>query len=111
VPVRRLVLVLPLIFLSAPSYAAGPGDPIVPVAFALAIILAAAKVFGHFAEVLGLPAVLGELIAGIVRREAPNWLCSQASASCFCSSKWAWSPRCPRCLRWDGPLCGWPWPG
>ena len=64
-PIRRLSFLLALLFLAAPAYAAGAGDPVVGVAFALAIILASAKVFGHFAEVLGQPAVLGELIAGI----------------------------------------------
>ena len=47
-----------------PAYASAD-DPVVPVAFALAIILATANVFGHLAESLGQPAVLGELIAGI----------------------------------------------
>ena len=63
---RRLHLVGAVALLAAPAYAAGPGDPIVPVALALAVILASAKVFGHVAEVVGQPAVLGELIAGIV---------------------------------------------
>ena len=62
----RLALVLFLVLAAAPAHAAGSLDPVVPVAFALAIILAAAKLFGHLAEVLGQPAVLGELIAGIV---------------------------------------------
>ena len=62
---RRLVFVTPLLLLAVPVYAAGANDPVVPVALALAIILTAAKVFGHVAEVLGQPAVLGELIAGI----------------------------------------------
>jgi len=62
---RRLVFVVSLA-LAEPAYAAGHADPVAPVAFALAIILAAAKIFGHLAEVVGQPAVLGELIAGIV---------------------------------------------
>ena len=64
--VRRLALAASLTFLAAPSYASGADDPVVSVAFALAVILASAKIFGHIAEVLGQPAVLGELIAGIV---------------------------------------------
>ena len=61
----RFALVLSLAFAAAPAHAAGHDDPVVPAAFSLAIILAAAKIFGHFAEVLGQPSVLGELIAGI----------------------------------------------
>jgi len=41
-------------------------DPIAIVALALAIILAGAKVGGHLAERIGQPAVLGELLVGIV---------------------------------------------
>ena len=40
-------------------------DPITPVVFALAVILAAAKLAGHLAVRNGQPAVLGELLAGI----------------------------------------------
>ena len=41
-------------------------DPLALVILALALILAAAKVGGHVAERLGQPAVLGELVAGIL---------------------------------------------
>jgi Kef-type K+ transport system membrane component KefB len=41
-------------------------DPIAFVALALAIILAGAKLGGHLAERIGQPAVLGELLVGIV---------------------------------------------
>jgi Kef-type K+ transport system membrane component KefB len=40
-------------------------DPVAPVVLALAIILATAKLAGHFAVRLGQPAVLGELVAGL----------------------------------------------
>lgn len=40
-------------------------DPVTSVVLALAVILAAAKLFGHVAVRIGQPAVLGELIAGI----------------------------------------------
>jgi Na+:H+ antiporter len=40
-------------------------DPVTFVVFALAVILAAAKIAGHIAVRLGQPAVLGELIAGV----------------------------------------------
>jgi Kef-type K+ transport system membrane component KefB len=41
-------------------------DPVTPVVLALAIILAAAKLAGHLAVRIGQPAVLGELVAGVV---------------------------------------------
>ena len=41
-------------------------DPVVPVVLALAIILAAAKLAGHISVRMGQPAVLGELIAGVI---------------------------------------------
>jgi Kef-type K+ transport system membrane component KefB len=41
-------------------------DPVVDVLLALTVILAAAKVAGHLSVRLGQPAVLGELLAGIV---------------------------------------------
>ncbi len=56
------------LLLAAPAsaFAAGADDPMVNVALALAILLTTAKVFGHLADLIGQPAVLGELIAGIV---------------------------------------------
>jgi Kef-type K+ transport system membrane component KefB len=44
----------------------GHEDPIAPVLLALAVILAAAKLGGELAVRFGQPAVLGELVAGIV---------------------------------------------
>src|SRR4029077_10763365 len=41
-------------------------DPVAFVALALAVILASAKLGGHFAQRVGHPAVLGELLVGIV---------------------------------------------
>jgi Kef-type K+ transport system membrane component KefB len=41
-------------------------DPVTPVVLALAVILAAAKLAGHLAARIGQPAVLGELLAGVV---------------------------------------------
>lgn len=63
---RRVLPAALLALLAAPAYAAGADDPVVSVALALAVILTAAKIFGHLAEVVGQPAVLGELVAGIV---------------------------------------------
>jgi Kef-type K+ transport system membrane component KefB len=47
---------------SASSHA----DPVTSVVIALAVILAAAKLGGHLAVTIGQPAVLGELVAGVV---------------------------------------------
>jgi Na+:H+ antiporter len=49
-----------------PAYAGGSADPIAPVVLALAVVLAAAKVGGDLATRIGQPAVLGELVFGIV---------------------------------------------
>jgi Kef-type K+ transport system membrane component KefB len=46
-------------------------DPIASLALGLAIILAVAKIAGHFALRLGAPAVLGELLAGILLGNLP----------------------------------------
>lgn len=63
---RRLAPLLALIFfVPASAFAAGAADPVVPVALALAVILASAKIFGHLAESWGQPAVLGELAGGV----------------------------------------------
>jgi Kef-type K+ transport system membrane component KefB len=45
---------------------ASHADPVTPVVIALAVILAAAKLGGHLAMQIGQPAVLGELVAGVV---------------------------------------------
>jgi Na+:H+ antiporter len=42
------------------------GDPVTPVVLALAVILAVAKIAGHLAVRVGQPAVLGELVAGVL---------------------------------------------
>ena len=62
---RPLALLI-LLLLATPAAASGVDDPVVPVSLALAIILVSAKIFGHIAETFGQPAVLGELIAGMV---------------------------------------------
>jgi Kef-type K+ transport system membrane component KefB len=46
--------------------AAGHADPVTPVVLALAVILTAAKLAGDLAMRVGQPAVLGELLAGVV---------------------------------------------
>ena len=55
--------ILPL--LQAPAVASA-GDTLAPVVLALAIILAAAKLGGDVAERIGQPAVLGELVVGVL---------------------------------------------
>jgi Kef-type K+ transport system membrane component KefB len=63
-----LIATLPL-FIATPALAApaeGHADPVTPIVLGLAIILAAAKLAGHLAVRVGQPAVLGELIAGVV---------------------------------------------
>jgi Kef-type K+ transport system membrane component KefB len=62
------VLILVPVFATAQTHdAAGAhADPVTPVVLALTIILAAAKLAGHLAVRMGQPAVLGELVAGVV---------------------------------------------
>src|SRR5262245_44056546 len=67
----RLALVLvfvlpPLAAAQSHNAVAAHADPVTPVVLALAIILAAAKLGGHLAVRFGQPAVLGELVAGVV---------------------------------------------
>jgi Kef-type K+ transport system membrane component KefB len=54
-----------LTFAEVPGNGVTHPDPVTPIVFALAVILASAKLFGHVAVRLGQPAVLGELLAGI----------------------------------------------
>jgi len=65
--VPAALLVLPLSALAA----GGHEDPVLPVVLGLAIILAAAKVGGEAAVRLGQPAVLGELLAGVILGNLP----------------------------------------
>src|SRR4051794_26047949 len=51
---------------ASPGSLGGHGGPVVPVLLGLVIILAAAKLGGELFERLGQPAVLGELLFGIV---------------------------------------------
>lgn len=65
--VRRL-LGLGVAIATVPALAEGSGhsDPAAPVVLALAVILVAAKLGGDLATRLGQPAVLGELLVGVV---------------------------------------------
>lgn len=63
---RRFPVVVLLVVL-VPSVALAAGeDPSLPLLFYLVAILLAAKLIGHFGVLLGQPAVLGELCAGIL---------------------------------------------
>ena len=64
--VALLALTPTLIAAQAQDSSAGHADPVTPVILALAIILAAAKLAGHLAVRIGQPAVLGELVAGVL---------------------------------------------
>ncbi len=57
-----------LLVLATPAFAAGSdhADPVAPVLLALIIILALAKIGSEVFERLGQPAVLGELLAGVL---------------------------------------------
>jgi hypothetical protein len=68
---KRLLFLVPA---AAPALALAPthqpsashSDPVTAVVIALAVILTAAKLGGHLAAQVGQPAVLGELVAGVV---------------------------------------------
>ena len=63
----RLPLAVALMVLLWPSLALAVGaDPVGPVALDLALVLAAALLAGHCATRLGQPAVLGELLVGVL---------------------------------------------
>jgi Kef-type K+ transport system membrane component KefB len=59
------IALYPLLAAFAPD-AAGHADPIVRVLLALILILAVAKLGGEVAERIGMPAVLGELVGGVL---------------------------------------------
>lgn len=64
---KRRILVLSIVVMLLPTvvFAAGE-DPSVPLLLNLVVILLAAKLMGHLGVLLGQPAVLGELCAGIL---------------------------------------------
>jgi Kef-type K+ transport system membrane component KefB len=61
-----LFVAAPVLISAQAGLTAGQDDPVTPVVLALAVILAAAKLAGHLAVSIGQPAVLGELVAGVV---------------------------------------------
>ena len=66
-PIARWSLLVPALMLPAgAALVGGAGSAVAPVLLALAAILAGAKLGGDVAVRLGQPAVLGELVAGVV---------------------------------------------
>jgi Kef-type K+ transport system membrane component KefB len=68
-PLVTALAFVPALLLPLPALAASGGahgDPVAPVLAALAVILVVAKLAGDLAARLGQPAVLGELLAGVV---------------------------------------------
>jgi Kef-type K+ transport system membrane component KefB len=70
---RSVLLLVPILAALISAASAQPheatgnqADPVAPVVLALAVILAAAKIGGHLAVRVGQPAVLGELLAGVI---------------------------------------------
>src|SRR4029079_6954118 len=64
--VALFVVIFPILIVAqAHQTTAAHVDPVTPVVLALAIILAAAKLGGHFAGRVGQPAVLGELVVAV----------------------------------------------
>lgn len=63
---RFLFLVLPFALLVPSAAFASGEDPSIPLLLYLVLILLSAKLMGHFGVLLGQPAVLGELCAGIL---------------------------------------------
>jgi Kef-type K+ transport system membrane component KefB len=57
--------------------AAAPSDPVASLVLGLALILVVAKVGGDLAMRIGQPAVLGELVGGIVLGNLPLWFLQQ----------------------------------
>jgi len=70
----KLLYPLICLFLALPAWAqdeAPHGDPVAGVVLSLAIILVAAKLGGHLATRIGQPAVLGELVFGVILGNLP----------------------------------------
>jgi Kef-type K+ transport system membrane component KefB len=63
---RLLGLTVAIVTVPALAEGSGHGDPAAPVILALAVILVAAKFGGDLATRIGQPAVLGELLMGVV---------------------------------------------
>src|SRR5437868_10123404 len=66
-----MVVNFPILHLLQETSASSHGDSLAPVVLALAVILAAAKLGGDVAERIGQPAVLGELVIGVLVGNLP----------------------------------------
>ncbi len=88
----------------------------------LVVILVTAKLMGHLAVVLGQPAVLGELLAGVLlgnlslvgvgadstgSRPIPASICLPGSAWWCSCSRWGWSRRSGTSCAWGSPRSLW----
>lgn len=63
---RRFLMVALVLAWATPAFASGAEEPVTLIAMALTFILLTARIFGHVAETLGQPSVLGELVGGVV---------------------------------------------
>src|SRR5512141_591627 len=64
-PTIIFMILAGVLLFPAIAFAAGE-DPSIPLLLYLVVILIAAKLMGHLAILLGQPAVLGELLAGVL---------------------------------------------
>ncbi len=65
-PLGLLAGAAAVVLLAPPAFASEGGDPVVPLLLALTVVLASAKIGGWIATRVRQPAVLGELVAGIL---------------------------------------------
>ena len=84
-----------ILFSASPAFAAGGhADPVAPVLLALLVILAAAKLFSEIFERLGQPAVLGELLSGVVLGNLillnPEWGFFEPLRAAVIQENWAY---------------------
>ncbi len=92
---RKLFVILMLFVVSA-AYAAGDGghvDPVAPVLLALIVILVVAKLGSEVFERLGQPAVLGELLGGVLLGNLilfnPSWDFFEPLRAAIIQEDWA----------------------
>lgn len=71
---RRLVVIGIFAMLFAPTAYAAGGDPVAPTLIALMLITVAAALGGRLMQKLGQPAVLGELLIGVLVGNIAFWL-------------------------------------
>jgi Kef-type K+ transport system membrane component KefB len=94
---KKLILTFPIILTLTSSAhgseGAGHADPVAPILLALVVILAAAKLGSELFERLGQPAVLGELVAGVVLGNlvllVPEWTFWEPLRAASIEEHWA----------------------